>query len=437
MKSMPRFLQFEGYETVDCQTSVRDQVVYIKLKAREDKDFCCHRCGGSLEGDHGSHALELKDLPLRGFKTLVRVRRRKGFCGLCGKVRSEKISFISKESPHFTQDYAWWIGTMCEFAPVSRVSELVDDGNMTVRRIDLKRMQRMLKHYRIPELTHIAVDEVYARKKKRHADEDRDRRFFTIITDLKTHKVVWVAESRKKQALDQFFRLIGPQACAKIQVVATDQHDAYAASVREHCSNASVVWDKFHIMQVFEERVNDVRTRLHRWLPEGDPAVRLSQGRYRFSFLKKASKRDAKERRHIEEVVKSNEDFAALEIIKERMLSFFDASTAQDAWEILMQVGKWISEKVHAKALEKKVISLAFEPLNSWWEDIVKGWSTLKNYFTYPVTSAVAEGINNVIKSLKRRAFGYRNMDYFRLKIMQVCGYLNSRHVQFSEMLGT
>jgi hypothetical protein len=79
---------------------------------------------------------------------------------------------------------------MCEFAPVSRVAEMVSEGNMTVRRIDFKRMKRMLRHYNIPEVTHIAVDEVYARKKKKFTDEDRDQRFFTVITDLRTRRVI-------------------------------------------------------------------------------------------------------------------------------------------------------------------------------------------------------------------------------------------------------
>jgi transposase len=57
----------------------------------------------------------------------------------------------------------------------------------------------------------------------------------------------------------------------------------------------------------------------------------------------------------------------------------------------------------------------------------------MKNYFEYRVTSALSEGVNNVIKSLKRRSFGFRNMSYFKLKIMQVCGYLNLDYIDISE----
>ena len=64
----------------------------------------------------------------------------------------------------------------------------------------------------------------------------------------------------------------------------------------------------------------------------------------------------------------------------------------------------------------------------NWFNNLDRNWSTLKNYFTVKVTSALSEGQNNVIKTLKRRAYGYRNMEHFRLKILQVCGYLNSRY---------
>lgn len=60
--------------------------------------------------------------------------------------------------------------------------------------------------------------------------------------------------------------------------------------------------------------------------------------------------------------------------------------------------------------------------------NLASGFASLKHYYTYPVTCWLAEGVNNVIKALKRRSFGFRNRDYFRLKIIQVCGYLNSRN---------
>jgi transposase len=130
---------------------------------------------------------------------------------------------------------------MCEFAIVSRSAEFTKVSASTLRRIDLGRMKRMLQKYKIPKVTKIAVDEVYSRKKSHYKGESRNNKFFTVITDLVTGRVLWVTSSRNKSALDEFFSIIGKKACAKIQVVAMDQHDPYKASVKEHCPNAQVV----------------------------------------------------------------------------------------------------------------------------------------------------------------------------------------------------
>lgn len=115
-------------------------------------------------------------------------------------------------------------------------------------------------------------------------------------------------------------------------------------------------------------------------------------------------------------MVKDNESFLYLELIKERFFQFFYAKNLGDAYDIFHEVGRWIQEA-------------GFKDLEKWWNNLEKNWDTLKNYFNFRLTTALSEGTNNVIKMLKRRGFGYRNMTYFKLKILQVCGFLNSKYV--------
>ncbi len=370
----------------------------------------------------GKYRVRIEGMPVMGLRLFVFFWRERGFCSRCQKVRSEHIEWVSQETPHLTQEYAWWLGRLCEIAAVSRVAEMLHRDETSLWRLDLARMKRMLERYKIPPVTAISVDEVYARSKPKHRGESRDERFFTVISDLKTRKVIWVAESRRKEALDQFFLLIGKEASSRIEVVATDQHEGYAASIREHAPGAVHVWDRFHLMQVFEEAVNETRKTLHEEQAPHSEAKRLSRGKYRFLFVKKASRRTPEETQHINDVLTSNQAFAKLELIKERMLSFFDCQDEKEAQEIFEQIGDWIWQ-------------CHFEPLMRWHKSFERGWDTVKNYFRYRVTSALSEGINNVIKALKRRAFGYKNMEYFRLKILQVCGYLNSRFIPHHDSL--
>lgn len=416
MKSLTRIFNYDGYKVRDVQTSTKDQTIKVDLDRISDKPTSCYRCGHALGCKRGQYRVTVKELSIMNYETTVSFWRFKGHCSHCKKARSEAVSFISKESPHFTQLLSEWLGTMCEFASVSRIAEFCKQNTSTLRSMDFKRLKRLLKNYKIPEVTHIAVDEVYARKKTKFKGESRNERFFTVITDLNTRKVVWVAQGRSKESLDQFYTLIGPAACSKIKVAAMDQFDGYSASTKEFCKNATVVWDKFHIMQNLQIAINETRKDLHSQLSSKDPLFSLTRGKFKYIYLQRDSKRSNEDKKHIEAVLKENKDFLALELIKERMLTFFDEPTEQSAKDVLDEVTSWVWEA-------------GFEPLKRHFDNLHKGWETLKNYFTFRVTSALAEGTNNVIKALKRQAFGYRNMDYFRFKIMQKCGYLNSRHI--------
>lgn len=417
---LPRFAKAyaenSNFEVADWKEFLQDGRIEIHLNRQTEKPFECFRCGSKLKAHRGKYRMRLEGLPIMGLRVYLYLWREKGDCPTCKKARAEKILIVSDETPHLTQDYAWWLGRLCEIAAVSRVAELVSLDETTMWRLDLARMQRMLSHYKIPSITRISVDEVYARKKPKFEGESRNARFFTVITDLDTRKVIWVTEGRDEASLDAFFILIGQAACKKITVVAADQHDDFARSVHKNCPNATLVWDRFHVMQNFEKALNEQRKLLHEDFRKKSNMSELTRGKYRFIFLKKASRRTEGEQSHIDEVVKDNEDFVKLELIKERMITFFDQPDEYHGRMAFHDVGAWI-------------IQGGFTELKKWYWNLDRQWTQLANYFKHRVTSAVSEGINNVIKSLKRRAFGYRNMTYFRLKIMQVCGYLNSRFI--------
>jgi len=420
---IPRFLRnsFPVFEVLDLKEWLSEGRIELRLRAKDSKDFCCHRCGQDLVASRGKHPVKLLGMPIMGLKLEIHFMRAKGHCSRCKKARSERIEFISPESPHLTQDYSWWIGRLTEIAPVSRVAELLDLEAMTVWRQDFSRLKRLLQHYKIPPLTHISVDEVYARSKEKFAGESRTERFFTVITDLKTRKVVWVSESCAKKGLDQFFILIGPEACSKIEAIAMDQHADYFASAAEFCANAIVVFDRFHIVQNFEEAINDTRKELFEILRRDDSTIaELARGQNRFIFLEKASRRSKKDQSLIEEVGRRNKKFLYLELIKERFIDMFNQQTSENARIIFEEVGDWIWQ-------------MGLKPLMDWYRKLDKNWIYVHNYFYTKISTGISEAFNNVIKTVKKRAYGFRNMEYFRLKIMQVSGYLNSRFITFND----
>lgn len=411
MEELYQLFPFNGYKVRELR--LQDEVVRVYLDRLDTKPKLCQACGTPLKNVRNRQRRSIEDMRILDRRTFIHFTQIKGRCPQCRKVRIESVDFISHETPHLTRRYAFLLGRLCEIAPVSRVADLMGHGKMTLWRADLERMERYFINYKLPEdLTHLCVDEVYART-KHGEEENRSDRFFTIITDLRTHKVVWVEPSRSRAALDRFFGMLGPEKCKKIAVIATDQHEEYTRAINTHCLNAIQVFDRFHLVKAFEEAVNDTRKVLYKMLPQ--PQVKkLARPKYRFIFLKADSKRSPEEKSHMEKVMKDNEAFMRLELIKERMLTLFDQPDSKAAAEVFSEMGDWIFEA-------------GFPPLKAWWRRCKKQWSTIANYFTYRVTTALSEGINNVIKSVKRAAFGFRNMDYFRLKILQRCGFLNSQ----------
>ena len=419
---LPRFISkiTPGFEVIDLKEWISKGYIEIYLKNKEESPRTCCRCGHRLNlAKVGEHKMKIRSLDIHKFKTYLILKRQKHHCPNCNKTRSEAFNFISEETPHVTEEYAWWLGRLCEISPVSKAAEFTNNDAMSVWRFDFKRMKRMFQYYKIPKVSKISVDEVYARKKKFYKKESRDKRFFTIISDLDSRRVVWVSESRSKEALDEFFHVIGEERCRDIEVVTADQFDGYKKSVEDHCPNATFVWDRFHIMQNFQQYLNSERAWLNKHMCTGE-LKRLTRGKFKQLFTKKPERRTKIESRHIKEVMNDNHFFVYLELIKEGMHEIFDSETAEIAREKFEEMGKWIDQ------------AGIFYELKRWWNNFNDGWETFKNYFTYRVSSSLSEGINNVIKTVKKRAYGYRNMAYFKLKILQVCGFLNSRYISMN-----
>lgn len=419
---IPRFLSklIPNYELTDMKEWLNKGVIELYFK-KEDKraPMSCSVCGETLGVKRSSHKMKIKHLPLFNFECRLIFFRQKADCPRCKKIRSESLDFLAKETPHLSKEYSWWLGRLTEISTVSRVAELTGNDQNTMWRIDFDRLLSMMQNYKIPDVKRISVDEVHARSKKRFSRESRNKQYFTVVSDLDTGRVIWVSDNREKEALDEFYILLGKERCKEIVVAAMDQFAGYKASTEEHCPQAKIVWDRFHLMRNFENALNEERKEILE-----DKEIKRSTiylgNKFKYIFLKKAGSRTKAEKKSFSKIMKENKIFYRLELIKEKFFTFFNQRNESDAREVLIEVKDWIKKN-------------GFKNLENWVDNFIGGWDTVKNYFEMRVTSALSEGQNNVIKALKRRCFGFKNMTYFKLKIMQVCGYLNSRYVSIDD----
>lgn len=425
MESKPRvyipaaFRSFQGFNVVDLREYRQTRHMEIVIESEPDRVRTCWKCESPLGPQNSRYKVMARHLRMMDWNVTVVFWREKRHCPACKKIRSEKIEFLCPTSPHVTLDLAWWLNRLSEITSVLAVSRLESIDKNACYEIDKFILTRLLQGYRIPPVTHISVDEVYARGPRQLKEgENRDDLFLTIIVDVKTHKVIWVSQSRDKAALDEFFEVIGEKACKQIQVVVTDQHEPYSASAKAHCPHATLVWDRFHIVQRFNEAMNEDRKAEYENIdPEGRQSRELEDlmsGKYRYVYLTKAVNRRPGDQRHLEYVAKINQKVGRLEIIKEHFHKMFDAKDKYEAKVMLADVYQW-AQDAGAWNIFKWVRDIRDEP--RFW-----------NYFECRFTNGISEGLNRVIKGIKWQAYGYKDMFYFALKILQKAGYLNSRY---------
>ena len=408
------FKTFQGFHTKDIKEFIKTQQMEIILESDEDRIRLCNCCGQELGNMHDRYWVKARHLKAFNWNVSLCFFREKRYCPNCKKVRSEWIDWLCPTSPHMTLELAWWINRLSEVTSVLSVSKLESVDKMSCYQVDKYILQRLLQGYEIPPVTHISVDEVYARSSvQQKENETRDDLFLTVIIDHRTKKVIWVSQSRRKEALDLFFEMIGREACKNIKVVTCDQHRGYADSVKDYCPNADLVWDRYHLVENFNKALNEERKK--EWNKYKDVSDDdLLHGKNRYMYLTKSKNRTKGDCQRMEEVMSRNHRIAQLEFIKEHFHKMFEQQETLIAQQMLNECYEW-SVEIKAYDLSKY-----------FWSLIDR--NELLNYFKHKITSGISEGINRAIKGLKWQAYGYKDMAYFALKIMQKCGYLNIKY---------
>jgi transposase len=279
----------------------------------------------------------------------------------------------------------------------------------SVYRIDKEILEQKAKEKLdpLPVAINISVDEVSYLKY---------HRYLTNVIDTDRRLVVWNDKGRKAEVLDRYYDGIGQDNCQKIESVALDGARTYISSTQRHAVNALIVYDKFHIMQKLNNTVDTVRKQeLNKAKKNGDDrVVELTNCRQRFVLLKNKSKLTERQAQHLAELCKINEPIYKAMLLKESFLEIYVQPNVEEAEKTLKN---WIEQALLSSLT-------AFQGLA---ESFTEKMRYILNWFKKRISSSISEGFNNKIKRLKRMAYGYKDIYYFRLKIHQHCGLLNPR----------
>ena len=264
-----------------------------------------------------------------------------------------------------------------------------------IKSIDKNHLEQHYARPRLKDVKYIAIDEFAVEK---------GHQYMTVVIDFKTGHVLYVGEGRSAETLAPFWRRV-KAAGAKIKAVAMDMWPAYIDSVQRNLPKASIIFDRFHIVQKLNEHLSNIRRELYRNETEVNKKAVLKGTRW--LLLKKQDNlvNEKKERERLEAALKMNRPLAMAYYLKEELSQIWSLSSAEEAKAFL---GKWVAK---AKATGIKL-------LDKFANTLLAHRTGIFNWFDHPISTSPLEGINNKIKVLKRKAYGFRDKAYFKLKIM-------------------
>ena len=379
---------FEGFSFMDI---CKENSVIIQMK-KKGKTGICPVCNKKRRKVIETRIRKIRDDNIAKEKCFIALKVYRIICKGCFR-GMEKLDFILP-GERFTERFANYICELCEKMTLKDVARMAMIDWRTAKRIDKKKLKEKFKDMKNINLTRIGVDEIA---------HEKGHKYLTIVRDLDAG-VIWVGEKRKKETLDQFFKELGKKKCKQITVAVIDMWDPFIKSIKEN-TNAEIVFDKFHIAKKINEAVDKIRKKE---FANADKEERIMMKHKRFLILYRNKNLNKEQEKDLNELMELNKKLYEAYLLKEQALSIFDRRQKNVALERI-QIWKDNIRKSNIEEFQKLLKTLEHY------------WYGVENYFKHHVTNGASEVYNNKINIIKRRAYGFKDIEYFKLKILQSC----------------
>jgi len=390
--------EWEGYdvESVSRSPAGKDApgLIRVQLTPRDDRPGRCSGCGRRVDAVHDTTDRVVRDLPILDAQTLLVVPRRRLACPRCGP-KLERLSWLSPWG-RVTTRLAESVARLCQHMAVKHVAQYYGLHWDQVKGIDKQWLQKTLGPVDVSGVEVIAMDEFAIQKGHRYA---------TVVVDALRKRVLWVGRGRGKADIRPFFELLGPKGCSRVKAVAMDMNAGYLEEVRSQCPQTEIVYDLFHVVARYGREVID-RVRVDeanrlRQDPKGRAVVKGS----RWLLLRNHGNIDKREDRvRLQELLAANRSLAKVYILKDDLKHLWDYHYRGAALRFWNQ---W-----YRRAIRSRIA-----PLVRFARNLKVHLATILAHCHWWLSTSLLEGINNRIKVIKRVAYGFRDDEYFFLKI--------------------
>ena len=273
-------------------------------------------------------------------------------------------------------------------AEVSVVSGVCWDSVKEIVKSDLGKRYAQIP---LKGVRYLAVDEFHVGRKGK---------FLTVVIDLESGTILSVAKGRGENALTKFFRRLR-RSRAKVQAIACDMSAAYWAAILKHLPKVDVVFDHFHVIKLVNEKIDDLRRALQR---EADILGRKYLKGTRYLLLAGAENVPQDRAEDLAEALRFNQPLSVAYYLKEDLRALYSQPT------------RGLMRK-HLESWCKRALASGIAQMISMAKTLRTHITGILNFTKHRISTGKLEGINNKIKTLKRKAYGFRDQTFFILKL--------------------
>jgi len=382
-----------SYDYVRTRYEERDIIFTIRHKREKLR---CPVCRGRNLIMRGKTKRRFRTVPIGSKVVFFDLDVQRVSCLRCGSVRQASLGFADPRFSytHAFERYALELSRHMTIQDVARHLSVSWDVIKEMQKRDLTR--RFAKPC-LKDLQKIAIDEISICK---------GHRYLTIVLDMISGAVIFVGNGKGSDALDPFWKKV-KRAKAKIEAVAMDMSPAYISAVSSHLPKAAIVFDHFHVTKLFNDQLSELRRDLYH--EAKDHLQKKVLKGTRWLLLKNPENLDTakRERERLNEALQLNQPLSCAYYLKEDLRQIWLQPNKEKAQLVLVD---WI----------KRAESSGIKMLMKFAKTIAAFQSGILSYYDFRISTAPLEGTNNKIKTMKRMAYGFRDMEFFKLKIMAI-----------------
>ena len=337
----------------------------------------------------------VRDLSCGVWHIYLEMEIRRVACRSCGLVKRERLAFLA-DNPAYTKRFAYYVGRRCRQGTVKDIAEELRLDWDTVKTLDMQYMRAQLAKAGPPAPTAIGIDEISVRK---------GHTYRIVVSDLIRRQPIWFGgKDRSEASMAEFYEWLGESKASGIKLAVMDMWKPFTNAARKHAPNAAILYDKFHVMRHLGDALDKVRKKEYARLAGKDR--RFIKGQ-KYTLLSHRQNLSLDGRRSLKVLLAANKRLNTAYLLKESFGQLWDyeregwARRFFDNWRASL---KW----------------QRLEPYEKFADMIERHWDGIAAYCRpeNKVSLGFVEGLNNKIRVLQRRAYGLRDEEYLRLKIL-------------------